>query len=154
MHLHAKGPRPARHGLTDPAHAQNAQTAPADPSAHQGRRRPAIPIARLHHRHALGHAAGHGEDQRHGHIGGIVGQHAGGVRHQHATLARGGDINVIDPGPVIGDQLEPLARLGDQRRVDLIGDGGHQHIGLTHRRAQFLAGHRPVIFAQGHVKQL
>src|SRR3546814_10050087 len=32
----------------------------------------------------------------------------------------------------------------DQRCVDAVGDGRHQHVGLAHRRRQLVARHRPV----------
>ena len=105
MHLHPEGTRAPRHGLTDPAHAQNAQAPPRDAPAHEGGRRPAFPAAFLHHGHAFGQAAQHGQDQRHRHIGGVIGHHAGRVRHQNAALAGRRHIDMIHACAVIRDQL-------------------------------------------------
>jgi hypothetical protein len=54
MHLHPEDLRAPRHRLTDPAHAENAQPLAADAPAHEGRGRPAGPVALLHDGHALG----------------------------------------------------------------------------------------------------
>jgi len=107
----------------------------------------------LHHRQPLGDAAGDSENQRHGHVGGVVGQHAGRVRHQNAALARRGHINVIDPRPVIGDQPHPLARLRQQARVDAVVQRRHQHIGFAQRRGQLVARHWRVVIPQADIEQ-
>ena len=147
MHLHAKGRRASRHRLTDPAHAKDAKATPADPSTQQCRRCPALPVAPLHDRETFGDATGHGKDQRHRHVRRIVGQHTRRIRHQYPALTRRGHVDMIDPRAVIGDQLEPVTRLRDQRRVDFIGDGRHEHIRALCRLYQFGTRHRLVGFA-------
>jgi hypothetical protein len=154
MHLHPEDPGAARHCLADAAHAQDAQAPAADPPAQHRGGGPAFPLARLHQRQPLGDAAGDGEHQRDGHVGGVLGHHARRVRHQDAALAGSGHVDMVDARAVIGDQLQLVTRLRQQRRVDQVGDAGHDHIGAAHRVGQFLAGHLGVGVAQGDVEQL
>ena len=51
-------------------------------------RAPALPLALLHQHPALGQPARHREDQRHRHVGGVLGEHARGVRDHDAALQR------------------------------------------------------------------
>jgi len=62
-------------------------------------------------------------------------------------------IDLVDAVAEIGDQLEVLAGLGDQRRVDVVGDGGDQHIGFLDRRNQLRLRHRPILDIQPCVEQ-
>ena len=51
---------------------------------------------------------------------------------------RGGlDVDLVDAVAEIGDQLEVVAGLRDQRGVDAVGDGRHQHVGFLDRGHQF-----------------
>src|SRR3546814_12971652 len=90
----------------------------ADAVTEHRARRPAFPFARPHQLLALGEAARDAEDQRHRHVGGVLGKNARGVRHHDNLGARGGEVDMIDPRPEIGDQLEVLARRGDHPRID------------------------------------
>ena len=126
---------------------------PAKARAHEGGGRPALPFAGLHHGKAFGDAPGDGHDQRHHHVGGVLGHHAGGVRHQNAALPGGGDVDMVDARAVIGDQLQLFAGLRDQPGVDVVGDGRHQHIGARHGGGQLVAAHLGVGVAQLDVEQ-
>ena len=75
----------------------------------------------------FGHAAQDAEDQRHDHVGGVVGHHAGRVGHEDPPLPRSGHVDMIHARPVIRDQLQPVARLCQHARVDPVGDAGHQN---------------------------
>ena len=151
--LHAEGPRPPGHGLPDAPHAEDAQTLAADPPPQKRHGRPARPFARLHQRQPFGDAARDAKDQRHGHVGGILGHNAGGVRHKDAALAGGGHVDVIHARAVIGDQFQLVARLPQKARVDLVGDRGHQHIGPAHGGGEFVARHRRVGIAQVDIEE-
>ena len=103
---------------------------------------------------ALHHPARDGHDQAHGQVCGVFGQHARRVGDRDAAGGGGGDIDVVDAGAEIGDQLKPVARLGDHLRVDAVGDGGHQHVGPRHRRGQGVGRHRRVVGIELGVEQL
>ena len=82
---------------------------------------------------AFDEPARHRQDQRHGHVGGVLGEHAGRVGDGDAALHGGGDVDIVDAVAEIGDQLELLAGLAEHRGVDAVGDGRHQHVGGLHR---------------------
>jgi hypothetical protein len=143
-----------RHGGADPAHADDAEPPAAHPAADEGHRRPALPAARLHHREPLGDAAGDRKDQRHRHVGGVLGHHARRVRDEDATLAGAGHVDMVHPGAVVGDELQLFARLRQQIGVDLLGQAGDEHVGPPHRGGKLLARHPAVGIAQFHVEKL
>ena len=58
------------------------------------------------------------------------------------------------PLPKLAISFRFGAGLGDQRRVDAVGDGRHQHIGFLDRRHQFRLGHRPIVDVQAGVEEL
>ena len=95
-----------------------------------------------------------GEDQAHGQIGGVLGEHAWGIGDDNATGMGGGHVDVIDPNPEIGDQLELLASAGDQFSIDSVRDRWSQNVGAIHRRRQGLGVHRGVVEVELGVEQL
>jgi hypothetical protein len=109
---------------------------------------------RLHHLQALRDSPGHRQNQRHHHVRRILGRDAGGVRYQDAALPGGGDVDMVDPGAIIGDQFQLLSRLGQKRGVDRVGDRRDQHIRAPHRLGQLLPRHGHVGVAQLDVEQL
>ena len=98
--------------------------------------------------------ARHREDQRHGHVGGVLGQHARRVGHRDAALQRARDVDIVDAVAEIGDQLQLLARLRDHRGVDAVGDGRHQHVGGLHGLGELGLAHRLVVEVEPRVEQL
>ena len=61
---------------------------------------------------------------------------------------------MVNACPIIRDELETVPRLGQQPRINLVGNRRHQHITGLDRLAQLLAAHRCVLFAQPHIEQL
>ncbi len=153
MDLQAERLGPARDRLADAAHADDAEALAGEAAAHHPGRRPAIELAAFHDLHALVQAARHGEDQRHGDIGSIVGQHARRVGHGDAALHGAGDINVVHPGPELGDQAQLLAGPGHQAPVDPVGHRRHQHVGGLHRLGELFGRQRDVCLVQSGVEQ-
>ena len=137
-----------RDRLADPAHADDAQSLAGDPRPQKGRRGPALPPRVLHHLDALGESSGTRKDQRHGHIGGVLGQNPRRVGDQHAPLPRGRDVDVIDARPEIGDQLQRRSELRDQPLIDLVRHRRHQNIRVAADLDQLRARHRLVGFVQ------
>ena len=127
---------------------------PPDAAAEHEGRRPAGPFAGARQTLALGQAARHGQDQRHRHVGGVFGQHIGRVGDGDALGARGGQIDMVDAGAEIGEQLQIGSGLADQRRIDPVGHGRHQHVGGFHRGRQIGGAHRPVVVIEPRVEQL
>jgi len=95
----AEAARAPRHRRADPAHAENAQALAGDAVAEHPGRAPAQPLARVGDALALDQPPRHREDQRHGHVGGILGQHARRVRHGDAARIGGLDIDMSTPVP-------------------------------------------------------
>ena len=66
---------------------------------------------------------------------------------------RGLDVDIVDAGAEIGDQLQlAVGLLGDQG-VDAVGDGGDQHVGGAHGLGQLRRRHRLVVQVQPRVEQ-
>jgi hypothetical protein len=63
------------------------------------------------------------------------------------------DVDIVDAGAEIGDQLELRAGLGDQDGVDTVGDGGNQDLGGGHGLGQRRRVHRRVVQVQPRVEQ-
>ena len=88
--LQAEGARAPRHRLADAAHADDAEPLAPDAVAEHPGRRPAGPIlVRGQHLGAFDQPARHRQDQRHGHVGGVLGQHARRIGDGDAALNRG-----------------------------------------------------------------
>ena len=88
---------------------------------------------------AFGEPPRHGEDQRHGHVGGVLGEHARRVGDEDAAVPRRLEVDIVDAGAELGDQLELRAGLAQSAPVDAVGDGRHQHVGGLDRLDQLLA---------------
>ena len=119
--LQAEGAGAARHRLADAAHADDAEPLAPDAAAEHPGRRPSGPFAVVgEHRRALGQPPRHHQDQRHGHVGGVLGEDVRRIGHGDAVLDRGSDVDIIDAVAEIRDQLEPVAGLapGRPRRCD------------------------------------
>jgi hypothetical protein len=122
----AEGPGAPRQGLADAAHAHDAEALAGDaPPQHPGGR-PAGPVPAGDDARPFGDPAGHRQDQRHGHVGGVLREHAGGVGDGDALGHRGRHVDVVDPVAEIGDELEAGSHVVHQGGVDLVGDGGNQ----------------------------
>ena len=152
--LHPERAGAPSHGLADAAHAQDAKAAATDPAAKVGHGGPALPFTCLHFSEALGDAAGDGEDQGKGHIGGIFGDHAGGVGDEDAALAGRCHINMVHPCPVISDEFQAIAGLCQHGRIYDVGESGDQNVAALHGGCELVAGHAGVGIAQVYVEQL
>ncbi len=152
--LQAEGAGAPRHRLADAAHADDAEALAPDAVAEHPGRRPAGPVAVVdENAGAFDQPARHGEDQRHGHIGGVLGQDAGRVGDGDAALNGGGDVDIVDAVAEIGDQLELLARFRQHRGIDAVGDGRHQHVGDFYRVGKLMLGHRLVVGVEPDVEK-
>jgi hypothetical protein len=60
---------------------------------------------------------------------------------------------MVHPCAIVRDQPQPLARLPDQPRVNMIGDRGNQHVAAPHRVGQLFPAHCRVRVAQFNVEQ-
>ena len=150
----AEGLGPAGDRLTDAAHADDAQPLSGDaPPQHPGGG-PARPVAAGDHMGSLDHAPRHGENQRHGHVGGILGEDARRIGDGDAPFDGGGHIDIVHPIAEIGDELQPLPRLFDERAVDPVGDGGHKDIGCRHGGGEIRRAHGGVRFIEARLEQL
>jgi hypothetical protein len=153
--LKAESPGALGQRLADPPHADDAEALTGDPSAeHPGRRPSGGPLVVRDDARAFGDPAGHGEDQRHRHVGGVLGQHAGRVCNRDAPLQRRRHVDVIDAVSEIGDQPKVGTGLGDQPGIDLVGHGGDKDVGLSQPGRQSLRRHRRVFGIEPDVEQL
>ena len=101
----------------------------------------------------LGEAARHREDQRHGKVGGIVCEDARRVRDHDALRARCGEVDMVDPGAEIGDQLQPVARRPDHFGVDRVGHRRHEHVAIGDRGLQLVLCKGMVVRRQCDIEQ-
>ncbi len=143
----------ARHRLADAPHADDAQRLAADPVAEHPARAPAGPSARADQLLALRQPARDRHDQRHGHVGGILGQDARRVGDDDAARPRRAQVDMVHARAEIGDQPEPRAGGGEHARVDRVGDGRHQHVAVRDRVAQPRHIKRPIVAGQRRVEQ-
>ena len=139
--LQAEGARPLGDGLADAPHADDAEPLAVDAMAEHPGWRPAVPFAAaaLQQIRALGEPARHGEDQRHGHVGGILGQHAWRVGDEDAAVPRGFEVDIVDAGAELGDQFELGSGLAQYAPVDAVGHRRHEHVCGLHRLDQLFA---------------
>ncbi len=151
---HVKAAGAPGDGLTDSAHAEDAEALAGDPVAEHPGRRPTGPLAGAQGPLALGQPARHRQDQRHGHVRGILGQNVRRVGDGDAEAVRGPDIDVVDARAVVGDELDPPLRRIEDFGVDPIGDGRNQHVGGAHSLGQTLRVHRLVVQIETDVEQL
>ena len=99
--------------LADPPHADDAEPLAPDAMAEHPGRAPAGPVLVAdQHLGAFGEPPRHREDQRHGHVGGVLGEDARRVGHGDAALQRGRHVDVVDAVAEIGDQLQAARRTG------------------------------------------
>ena len=150
----AEAPRPARDGLADPPHADDAEALAPDAMAQHRGGRPALPVAAAQQPLAFGKPARHREDQGHRHVCRVLGQHARRVGHQDAALPRCGEVDVIDAGPEVRDQLQVGAGLADDGAVDRVRHRRNEHVGVRHHPRQGLAVERPIILIESGVEKL
>ncbi len=60
---------------------------------------------------------------------------------------------MVDPRAVIGDQAQAITGLGQDGRVDAVGDRRHQNVRIGDGGDQLRLGHRLVVQVQLHVEQ-
>ena len=153
--LQAEGARPAGHGLADAAHADDAEALAADAVAEHPGRRPARPaLAFGEDRCALDQPPRHRENQRHGHVGGVFGQHFRRVGHRDAARMRRRDVDIVDAVAEIGDHAQLAVGMLEHLLVDHVGDGRHQHVGGADRVRDLFRRHRRIVEIQPRVEQL
>jgi hypothetical protein len=144
----------ARHRLADAAHADDAEALSADAMAKHPGRRPARPVLAVgEDGRAFDHSPRHGEDQRHGHIGGVFGQNFWRVGHGNAARVRRGDVDIVNAVAEIGDQPHFAVGLFEDFVSDFIGDGRHQYLGGADRLRDLFWRHRRVVEIEPGVKQ-
>src|SRR5258705_21460 len=82
----------ACHRLDDRAHADDAEPLAPDAVADHPGWRPAVPLAMLEHLEALGEPPRHCENERHGHVGSVLGEDARRVSDHDAARVRRLDV--------------------------------------------------------------
>ena len=78
---------------------------------------------------ALAEAAGDGQQQAEGEVGGGVEEHARGVRRDDATGGAGRQVDVVVAGGDVGDDLEPRPGGLEELGVDPVGQDGAHRVG-------------------------
>jgi hypothetical protein len=98
--------------------------------------------------------ARHGQEQRHGHVGGIFGQNLGRVGDHDAARNRGRHIDIVDAVAEIRNQLEADVWLAEKFGGDLVGHGRHQNICGANSFGELCRGHRCVIEIEPGIEKL
>ena len=113
-----------------------------------------LTVAALEQRGALGEPPRHGENERHGHVGGVFGEHARRVGDDDAAVPRRLEVDIVDAGAELGDQFELRAGLAQYAPVDAVGHRGDEHVGGLHRFDQLFPGKGRVIKIEPRIEQL
>ena len=128
--LQPEGAGAARHGLPNAPHADDSEALTGDSVPEHPGRRPASPgFFSRHDRGPFGEPARHRENERHGHVGGVLGEDARRIGDGDAALEGGRDVNIVDAVAEIGDELHLLAGMAQRVGVDAVGDRRHEHVG-------------------------
>ncbi len=145
-----------RDRLADATHADNAEPLAEDAMPEHPGRRPAGPVVLwiLEIGRALGETARHGEDQRHGHVGRVLGEHARRVGHGDGPVARRIEVDVVDARSEVGDEAKLRTCLRDDRAIDAVGDGRHEDVGDLGRLHELRLRHRLVVDIELGVEEL
>src|SRR5262249_34595007 len=88
---------------------------------------------------AIDEPAGGGDEQAEGHVGGGVGEHAGGVADADAALGGRRDVDVVEADGVVADGLEAGGGV-EQGGVDPVGQQRHQAVAAGGFVAEGLVG--------------
>ena len=147
-HLHAPAVVEALRGReADAAHADDAERPAGEVLAEPAERLPRLPPPLLRIGGALHDPPRRGEHERHGDVGGGVGEHAGRVADADAARGAGGHVDVVEPDREVADHLQ-LRRGVEQRAVDAVGEQRHQAVAVLHPVAQDLVAGRQLIGPQ------
>src|SRR6188474_2002593 len=94
--------------LANSSHADDAEPLAKDAMAEHPSRRPAMPfaVASTKDGRALGQAPRYRNDQRHGHVGSVLGQHAWRIGNDDRAVPRSLEVDIVDAGPELSDELE------------------------------------------------
>ena len=117
---HAEAAGALGHEPADAAEAEDGERLLVELGAGEGG---ALPRARVHGRVGLGQAAGAGQEQRHGVLGGRDDVGGGGVADDDAALRGGLHVDVVDGHAGSPDDLEAAGRVQELRRH--LGLGAH-----------------------------
>src|SRR5262249_35580499 len=102
VHVPAAAAAPGQ-GKADAAHADDPEGAAGQVLAEVPQRLPGLPPAGEGIRVPLDDAAGGGDEQAEGHVGGGVGEHAGGVAHGDAALGGRRHVDVVEADGEVAD---------------------------------------------------
>jgi hypothetical protein len=103
---------------------------------------------------ALRQTPWHRKDQGHRHVGGVLGQHAGRVGDNDSPVAGGIEVDVVDTGPEIGDQLQVGSGLRQDGPVDAVGHRRDQDLRSLNGSYHLRLRQRVVVNVQSRVEQL
>ena len=123
---------------------------------HPGRR-PAVPLVFrvLEEARAFREPARHRENERHRHVRGIFSENAGRIGDDDAAVPGGFQVDIVDTGPEIGDELQLLTRLAEHARESILSvTVGTSTSALPVAANQLLPGHGMIINIQFRIKQL
>jgi len=101
----------------------------------------------------FGQTARHGQDQGHRHVGRVFREDAGRIGHHDVVRAGGMQVDMVHAIAEIGDQLEPVADLCDQRSIDMVCNRGDQHVAVAHGVGQRVPIHGSVADIEADVEQ-
>jgi hypothetical protein len=145
---------PGGHGATDPPHADDAQRRARHPGSQHVGWPPTAPGAGANVALALPDPPHYCEQQRHRQVRGVVGEHAGGVRHDDSVCRRGGEIDVVVSDPEIRNDPGPAGFGPEDRGVDPVSHRDEHAVRRTQRVDEGLLRERSVVGAEASVEEL
>ncbi|MCY1222511.1 hypothetical protein D9M72_346060 [compost metagenome] len=142
------------HRLADAAKADDAERLAGDLAADHVGRAPSGPFAGPNLALPLARPARDCKQQRHGNVGGAVGQNTRCVGHDDIGGLGGRDVDVVVADAIISKDLRPEAAAGEEFDRKPIGNGWKYCVRGPERIGQPFGRHRHVAFVQGDVEPL
>src|SRR5258705_715623 len=119
---HPEAPGSARHGLADPAEADDADRRSVDVGSHQEHRAPRLPVAGADVTVPFDEPPGGGHQQAPGEVRGWLREHAGGVADRDSARGAGWDVDVVEADREVADDLQLRAGAVEELVVDVVGE--------------------------------
>lgn len=138
MNLHIQPARLAGKGAAHAAHTDDPEPRTGELFADQHRGRPRLPLPAAHKlvpRHRMPRSPQHQHQRQ---FRRSIRQNAGRVRHDNSPRLEAGQVAVIHPDGVVGDDLEPGVKLGHHIGAEMLGVTGDHAIDLCAHRDDVL----------------
>ena len=137
--VHGKPSAAAGDGLSDAAHAEDAESAVVDVLADKEVDEPFAPFAGVNEGVALDDTAGRGHEEGEGEVGGGFGEDVGGIGDEDAAGGGGRDVDIVVADGDIGNDADAV-ELGEDGGGEFIGELADDGLAASGALDQILGG--------------